>query len=79
MIENCKILWNGKRKQTNTKCFIDILLEIMTLKILSFSRKRQIRIYNDLYQLTMNTRQNTKTLVTNIAKHKQKQTKPFDA
>ena len=35
MIENCKILWNGKLKQTNTKCFIDILLEIMTFQILS--------------------------------------------
>jgi len=56
MIENCKILWNEKPRQTNTKCFIDILLEIMTFQILSFSRERQIRIYNDLYQLTMNTR-----------------------
>ena len=43
MIENDKLLWNGKRRQTNTKCFIDILLEIIIFKILSFSRKRQTR------------------------------------
>ena len=41
MIENDKLLWNGKRRQTNTKCFI--LLEIIIFKILSFSRKRQTR------------------------------------
>ena len=56
MIENDKILWYGKRRQTNTKIFIDILLEIMTFMILSFSRTRQGKLYNDLYQLAMNTR-----------------------
>ena len=54
MIENDKILWYGIRRQTNTKRFI--LLEIMTFMILSFSRTRQGKLYNDLYQLAMNTR-----------------------